>query len=88
MDFHELTFYLVLFKMLSCNMSYVLPDNFPKVVAVRTEGSCAFAWTIISEHTLTTSSVEYSHSGNLSETQFTADKPSLMCSHAKWNKTR
>lgn len=41
MDFHELTFYLVLFKMLSCNMSYVLPDNFPKVVAVRTEGSCA-----------------------------------------------
>lgn len=41
MDFPELTFYLVLFKMLSCNMSYVLPDNFPKVVAAHTKDICA-----------------------------------------------
>ena len=46
-----------------------------------------FVWTIILEYALTASSVGCSHSGNLSETQFTADNSSLMCSHAKGNKT-
>ena len=46
-----------------------------------------FVWTIIVECALTAPSVGWSHSGNLSETQFTADNPSFMCSHAKGNKT-
>lgn len=41
MVFSELIFYLFFCKMLSCNMSYMLPDNFPKVVTVYTNNSYA-----------------------------------------------
>lgn len=85
MDFHELTFYLVLFKMLSCNLSYMLPDNFPKVVTVCTSDSYALCLDYHFRICFNCIFVGCSHSGNLSETQFTADNPFLMCSHAKGN---
>lgn len=39
MDFPELTFYLILFKMLSSSMNYMPPDHFLKVVTLYTNES-------------------------------------------------
>lgn len=85
MDFHEFTFskccqvtWVICYQMIF--LKWIFLQCAPMIVML-------FVWTIIVECALTASSVGWSHSGNLSETQFTADNPSFMCSHAKGNKT-